>query len=110
LLHFDRYFELTSGKFRWRLGIDPDNDKQKKDNFADSHFLGVPVTIGDRLYALNEKYKNEKGGKGEGELRLVCIDSKKMDGEHRPKALHQLQRVNCQGFIPADQTNILLVW
>jgi hypothetical protein len=86
-------FALASGKFRWRLGSDLENDKHE-DGFINSHFLGAPLPIGDRLYVLNENCngnKGEKGDKGEGELRLVCIDSKERSGRrgevgyYRPK-------------------------
>src|SRR5262249_46310475 len=44
-------------------------DKNKDDGFKDSYFLGAPLPVGGKLYALNER--------DNGELRLVCIDPAK---------------------------------
>ena len=87
-------FELATGKFRWRLGNDPENYRHPLDDFTNSHFLGSPLSIGDRLYALNEKNQGDKdkGGKnsakGDAELRLVCIDPKQMVDSIRPQVVH----------------------
>ena len=96
-------FELATGKFKWRLGNDPDNWKYKEDEFTNSHFLGVPLEIGDRLYVLNEKNKKDKEPKGEAELRLVCIDPKKYQSlepfDHRPKVVPPILSL---GKVPED--------
>ncbi|HMF16298.1 MAG TPA: PQQ-binding-like beta-propeller repeat protein [Gemmataceae bacterium] len=86
-------FELATGKFRWRLGSDPENYRHPLDDFTNSHFLGSPVSVGDRLYALNEKNQGDKdkegkySAKGDAELRLVCIDPKKMVDSIRPQVV-----------------------
>ncbi len=69
-------FNLQTGNFIWRLG-DPNNqaDPAKRDDpFNDSHFLGVPLSVGGKLYVLNEK---NNGPTGDAELRLVAIDPQK---------------------------------
>ncbi len=60
-------FELDTGKLAWRLGqgFEPRNI-DKKDPFHESHFLGAPLPLADKLYVLNEK--------NDGTLRLVCVD------------------------------------
>src|SRR5262249_488792 len=63
-------YELArEGALKWQLG-DPIK-KDPNDPFADSHFLGVPISVGGKLYALNEK--NNSQPQGDSELRLVCI-------------------------------------
>lgn len=96
-------FEVTTGKFKWRLGNDPGNDKHKEDAYTDSHFLGVPLSVGGKLYVLNEK---NSGAAGDGELRLVCIDPNKMDGDHRPRviSLQTLGMVNQQNRVTHDMS------
>ncbi len=76
-------FNMQSGKCEWRLG-----GGGKDDPFADSHFLGVPITVGGKLYALNEK---NTGPTGESELRLVCIDPGKMASPGRPTVVEPIQ-------------------
>jgi outer membrane protein assembly factor BamB len=56
-------YDLQSGKYVWRLG-----DPKKNDDFSNSHFLGTPLSVGGKLFVLNET--------NAGELRLVTIDSK----------------------------------
>src|SRR5207237_9798672 len=46
--------------------------RDPNDPFADSHFLGVPISVGGKLYVLNEK--NNGQPQGDSELRLVCLD------------------------------------
>jgi outer membrane protein assembly factor BamB len=55
-------YELASGKNLWRL----DNRWNARREFKDSRFLGAPLPVGGKLYALNER--------DNGELRLACID------------------------------------
>ena len=74
-------FDLSSGKFKWRLGDDLGNDRRKEDEFTQSHFLGVPLPLGEAIYALNEKSDSDKG---ESEIRLVRLDPNKLTPEHRP--------------------------
>ncbi|HWY85104.1 MAG TPA: PQQ-binding-like beta-propeller repeat protein [Gemmataceae bacterium] len=57
------------GKLAWRLG------GSVGDPFANSHFLGVPIAVGDKLYVLNEK---NSGPTGDSELRLLCLDPFKL--------------------------------
>src|SRR5262249_33504483 len=67
-------FELSTGKIKWRWGV-PLSELGKRDPndpFADSHFLGVPISVGGKLYVLNEK--NNGQPQGDSELRLVCLD------------------------------------
>jgi outer membrane protein assembly factor BamB len=90
-------FELATGKTKWKAGNDPENDRHKPDDFTYSHFLGAPLDVEDKLYVLNEKNKNEKGARGEAELRLVCIDPKKVDNLFRPKLI---QAVLSLGKVP----------
>ncbi len=54
--------ELTTGKLKWELGGTGD----KAGELADSYFLGPPLPIAGKLYALVEKNQD---------LRLVCIDA-----------------------------------
>lgn len=70
-------FNVQSGKGEWRLG-----DFGGKDEvFKDSHFLGAPISVGGKLYALNEK---NPGPMGDSDLRLIVIDPNKMSAPHRP--------------------------
>jgi outer membrane protein assembly factor BamB len=57
-----RAFDLQTGKEVWWLG----NNPKRKDEFQNSHFLGAPLSVGGKLYTLNEK--------NNGELALVCLD------------------------------------
>ena len=60
--------DIKTGLLKWSLGGDTSS---KGESFADSHFLGAPISIGGKLYVLNEK---NFGITGDAELRLVCID------------------------------------
>jgi outer membrane protein assembly factor BamB len=57
-------FNIESGKIEWKLGGSPDGGKT--DEFAKTHFICAPISVGGKLYVLNEK--------NNGDLRLVCID------------------------------------
>jgi outer membrane protein assembly factor BamB len=71
-------YDVVTGKLKWDLGLD---DPQ----FKDSHFLSAPISLGGKLYVLNEKSVAGPAPKpgdanlmpGESELRLVCIDPNK---------------------------------
>jgi len=77
-------YDLVTGKLKWDLNAD---DPQ----FKDSHFLSMPISVGGKLYVLNERLLNPTqggvgnpfGGQpnpigGESELRIVCIDPTKL--------------------------------
>ncbi len=95
-------YNLITGKLQW--------DTANDDRFKDSHFLSMPISVGGKLYILNEKLINPNenvapnpfggGGNpigGESELRLICIDPTKMEGNKpfmvgKPQSLgHVLQ-------------------
>ncbi|MCS7045442.1 MAG: PQQ-binding-like beta-propeller repeat protein [Gemmataceae bacterium] len=65
-------FDIATGSARWQLG---DPKRGNKDPFNDSHFLGVPLAIGGKLYVLNEK---NSGMNGDADLRLVILDPTKI--------------------------------
>jgi outer membrane protein assembly factor BamB/tetratricopeptide (TPR) repeat protein len=73
------------GKLEWDLGGREDAA------FADSHFLGVPISIGGKLYVLNEKNPAANMVAGEAELRLVCIDPSKKNAQGRPSVVEPVQ-------------------
>jgi outer membrane protein assembly factor BamB len=56
-------YDLESGKLLWELP-----NRNDPADFAESHFLGAPLGVGGKLYALNEKWDD---------LRLVCLDPAK---------------------------------
>jgi hypothetical protein len=58
-----RAHELSTGRFRWRIGSDPENWHRNVDDFTTSHFLGAPLPIGERLYVINEKNEGAKGNR-----------------------------------------------
>jgi outer membrane protein assembly factor BamB len=60
-----RAYNVDCGKLLWQL---PDHRDQHA--LADSHFLGAPLSIGGKLYVLNEK---------KSELRLLCLEQKLVD-------------------------------
>src|SRR5262249_41949023 len=65
--------DLVHGDLRWILGT-------KEDGFADSHFLGVPISVAGTLYVLNENNSGPGTPTGSPELRLACIDPSKVTG------------------------------
>ncbi len=58
-------YDLESGKLLWDLP-NPANPG----DLAESHFLGAPVSVGGKLYVLNEK---------KSELRLLCLEPREVD-------------------------------
>jgi PQQ-like domain len=76
-------YELHTGKLNWALN-------ERDDQFKDSHFLSVPISVDGKLYVLNEKIldmnKDNPFG-GESELRLICIDPSKINAEDKPAIL-----------------------
>jgi outer membrane protein assembly factor BamB len=62
-----RAYDLESGKLLWELP-----DRNNPGDLADTHFLGAPLPVGGKLYALNEK---------KGELRLLCLQARLVDGD-----------------------------
>jgi outer membrane protein assembly factor BamB len=78
-------YDLVNGKMVWDLN-------QNDPAFKDSHFLSLPISVGGKLYVLNERLidpnqadkPNPLGGgminpiSGESELRLICIDPNKI--------------------------------
>jgi outer membrane protein assembly factor BamB/tetratricopeptide (TPR) repeat protein len=82
-------FDAENGKLLW--------DTQEDPQFADSHFLGVPISVGGRLYVLNEKNPGTTTPMGDAELRLVCIDpNKKAVG---PKNLIYVESIQQLGMV-----------
>jgi outer membrane protein assembly factor BamB len=79
-------YDLVNGKMKWDLN-------QDDVLFKDSHFLSLPISVGGKLYVLNERLidpnqpnpQNPFGGgmvnliSGESELRLICIDPTKLE-------------------------------
>lgn len=98
-------YNLLNGKLVWALN-------EKDELFRDSHFLGMPIAVGGKLYVLNEKLVNPNEGVGpnpwggggfmiggESELRLICIDPNKMvDGKPaivgKPQSLGNVVQYN----------------
>lgn len=81
-------YDLQNGKLQW------DSNNEKEDDptapFKNSHFLSLPISIGGKLYILNEKLLDPKQGGvmdpfgritnpigGDSVLRLICIDPNK---------------------------------
>ncbi len=93
-------FDLESGRAKWQLG-DP---KRSGDPFNDSHFLGVPISIGGKLYVLNEKHTGgESGTTGDAELRLICIEPTKItDGRPLIVQTQSLGNVQQQARVTHD--------
>lgn len=87
-------FNLQQGNAVWSLGSF--SSKDPKDEFTDSHFLGPPISIGGKLYVLNEK---NHGDQGDAELRLVCIDPNRVE-KGKP---HIVQPIQTLGSV--DQRN-----
>jgi outer membrane protein assembly factor BamB len=57
-------FELGTGKLKWQVGGKAKKD-EKKDELADSYFLGAPLPLGGKLFVLVEKQQD---------LRLATLD------------------------------------
>src|SRR5262249_20385256 len=57
-----RAYDLESGKLVWELP-----NRNQPGDLADTHFLGPPLVLDNRLYVLNEN---------KGKVRLFCLDSK----------------------------------
>src|SRR5207244_980963 len=57
-------YDVETGKFLWRLG----DIFRGGDNFAETHFLGAPLSLEGKAYVLNEK--------NTGEIRLITVDAK----------------------------------
>src|SRR5207253_664923 len=57
--------ELDTGKLKWQLGGRAEQNDDPK-SLKDSFFLGSPLPLAGKLYALNEK---------NSELRLVCLEN-----------------------------------
>ncbi len=78
-------FDVNTGRYVWKLGKwsfdtnSADADEERDNQFANSHFLSVPMSVGGKLYVLNEKNGDEKGPSltGDSTLRLVCINPDK---------------------------------
>ncbi len=93
-------YDLKTGKMVWDLN---GSDKEEDKDFKDSHFLSLPISIGGKLYVLNEKLlldPNQPGinpfGQptnplpGESEIRLICIDPTKI-ANSRPEIVGKMQ-------------------
>jgi len=76
---------INTGKYEWRLGVGKADEM-----FADSHFLGAPISVGGNLWVLNEK---NSGFNGDAELRLVCIDPYKQSSPGRPTIVGKLEKL-----------------
>jgi outer membrane protein assembly factor BamB/tetratricopeptide (TPR) repeat protein len=59
-------FNIPSGKIEWKHP--KEDSKESMQMFQETHFLCAPVSVGGKLYVLNEK--------NNGDLRLVCLDPK----------------------------------
>ncbi len=62
-----RCVAISSGKLLWSLPASRSEDDRftPRNDFHDTHFLGAPLSLGGKLYFLNEKNQ---------EIRLVCLD------------------------------------
>jgi outer membrane protein assembly factor BamB len=58
-------YNIATGKVAWQLK-GKDRKTKNPTEFYESHFLGVPLPVGGKLYVLNEK--------NNGDLRLVTLD------------------------------------
>jgi outer membrane protein assembly factor BamB/tetratricopeptide (TPR) repeat protein len=74
-----------SGKLEWDLGGKDDPV------FTDSYFLGPPISVGGKLYVLNEKNPPNNNIGAEAELRLVCIDPTKKSPQNKPAVVEPIQ-------------------
>jgi outer membrane protein assembly factor BamB len=70
---------IASGKLLWQLPASRSQDDEgfrARHDFRESHFLGVPLCLGGKLYFLNEKNQ---------EIRLVCLDTSKLPEKPQDK-------------------------
>src|SRR5581483_11922350 len=70
----------------------------------------VPISVGGKLYALNEKNPPNGSTLGDAELRLVCIDPAKRDAQNRPAIVRPPQllgMVNQQHRVANDMSRRL---
>ncbi len=87
------------GKLEWDLGGADDP------LFAESHFLGAPISVGGKLYVLNEKNPPNNTLGGESEIRLVCIDPTKKTPQGHATVIDPMQMlgmVNAQNRVSYD--------
>jgi outer membrane protein assembly factor BamB len=57
-------FDTVSGRIVWKLGST--KPEEKSEEYNESHFICTPISVGGKLYVLNEK--------NSGDLRLLCLD------------------------------------
>jgi outer membrane protein assembly factor BamB/tetratricopeptide (TPR) repeat protein len=101
-----------AGKLAWFLG---GKDEPSTSPFYESHFLGAPISIGGKIYVLNEKNPANSvagGAQAEAELRLVCIDPSKRDPQTgkpvvvgQPQLLGMVQPQNRVAFDISRRTS-----
>jgi len=62
-----RCVAISSGKLLWSLPASKSEEDHftPRNDFRDTHFLGAPLSLGGKLYFLNEKSQD---------IRLVCLD------------------------------------
>ena len=93
-------YDLFSGRLAWELNS---SEGAEDPDFKNSHFLSLPISVGGKLYVLNERtlsaggaaQPNPFGGGmqpfgGEAELRLVCLDASKVN-DGRPAVVEPIQ-------------------
>jgi outer membrane protein assembly factor BamB len=73
-------YELTSGKIVWTLG-GPGGDKYSPADLQKSYFLSSPLSVGDKVYVLTEKYHV---------IRLFCLDTVNLARDHNPTIVWRL--------------------
>ncbi len=61
-------FELATGKLKWEVGGPPSENGEIE--LPNSHFLGAPLVLGDKLYVAVES----NGAHAEREVRLAILD------------------------------------
>ncbi len=102
------YFSLGGGSIRANKHPEA-SDKLRKDPFNESHFLGPPISIANKLYVLNEKNPGAAQMHGESELRLVCLDpSKVVDAQPHVVDIQPLGTIRTNDRVthnPARRTN-----
>jgi outer membrane protein assembly factor BamB len=85
-------FNIATGKFHWQLGADLSKEPHKTVDLANvtdyinTHFLCAPISVGGRLYVLNEK--------NSGDLRLLCLDPETGHQVGAPQLLGTLKGEN----------------